>query len=76
MEAKEILEKKEFLKIEDIKVIFQCKKSCAYKRLAEIKSVSDALGLPGMVHKTDYYKFIETRRDAYEDERSKTGKKC
>ena len=69
MTAKEILESKEFLKIEDIKVIFQCEKSSAYKRLAEIKAVSDILGLPGLIHKSDYYKFIKERREAYEDER-------
>ena len=64
MEAKEILERKEVLNHEDIKIIFQCGKNSAYKRILEIRSVSDILGVPGKVHKNDYFKYIEKRGEA------------
>ena len=64
MEAKEILEQKEVLNVADIMVIFQCKQASAYKRLNEIKSISNILGLSGRVHKNDYFKYIEKRGEA------------
>lgn len=58
MGAKDILEQKEVLNVDDIMVIFQCKRNNAYKRMREIKSVSDILKVPGRIHKKDYFKYI------------------
>ncbi len=57
MTIQEVLQKEVFNN-DDIKVIFQCGKSTAYKIIREIKSVSDRIGISGRVHRKDYEDFI------------------
>ena len=55
--VQEILQKEVF-NVEDIRIIFQCGKSTAYKIIREIKSVSDRICISGRVHKKDYEDFL------------------
>lgn len=58
MSAREILEKKEVLCAKDIAIIFEINIQTAYKKIREIRSVSDRLGFSGKVHRKDYEDYI------------------
>lgn len=57
MTVQEVMEK-EIFGVEDIKIIFQCGKSTAYKIIRQIKSVSDIINISGRIHKKDYLNYI------------------
>lgn len=58
MTAKEILETKEVFTTQDIMVICGVKDVTAYKIMKAIRSVSDRLGIKGIIHKKDYLDYI------------------
>lgn len=58
MSAREILETKEVLCAKDIAVIFEVNIQTAYKKIREIRSVSDRLGFSGKCHRKDYEDYL------------------
>ena len=57
MEIKQILEKEVF-NVEDVKQIFDIGTGRAYKKMREIKSISDRIGISGRIHRKDYEDYI------------------
>lgn len=58
MTAREILEQKEVFTYEDIMTLCSVKQTTAYKIMKAIRSVSDRLKIKGIVHKKDYFDYI------------------
>lgn len=54
MTKEEIMSRAQFLNVKDMMILFACGRDTAYKRLREIKSVSDILHVRGKVTLTDY----------------------
>lgn len=54
MTKEELMSRAQFLDVADIMKLFACGRDSAYKKLREIKSVSDILGVRGKVTITDY----------------------
>lgn len=52
LKDKEVIRAKDF--VEELKI----SKATAYKLIRQIKSVSDTLGISGMVHQVDYQAFL------------------
>jgi hypothetical protein len=53
---------KQVLTIDDLMTILDCKKDTAYKKMREIKAVSDIWEISGIVAKEDYQYYIESRK--------------
>ena len=53
-----MLKDKEVIRAVDIVAEFGVSKATAYKMIREIKSVSDTLGISGMVHQVDYQAYL------------------
>lgn len=53
---------KQVLTIADLMIILDCKKDTAYKKMREIKAVSDIWEISGMVALEDYDYYIESRK--------------
>ena len=58
MTASEILEKKEVLTKQDIMILCEVEQTTAYKIMKAVRSVSDRLGIKGIIHKKDYLDYI------------------
>ena len=58
MTANEILEKKEVLTKQDIMILCEVEQTTAYKIMRAVRSVSDRLGIKGIIHKKDYLDYI------------------
>lgn len=58
MTAREILENKEVFTTQDIMTLCEVKRVTACKIMQAIRSVSDRLGIRGIVHKKDYLDYI------------------
>ena len=58
MTAVEILEKKEVFTTQDIMTLCEVKYVTACKIMKAIRSVSNRLGIKGIVHKNDYLDYI------------------
>ena len=57
MTAQEILEKEVFT-TKDIMILCDVEPHTAYKIMKSIRSVSDILGIKGIIHKKDYLNYI------------------
>lgn len=53
---------KQVLTIDDLMTILDCKRDTAYKKMREIKAVSDIWGIKGIVAIEDYECYIESRK--------------
>ena len=53
---------KQVLTVKDIMTILDCKQDTAYRKIREIKSVSDIWQISGMVALEDYDCYIESRK--------------
>lgn len=73
MTASEILEKKEVLTKQDIMDICGVKDVTAYKIMKAVRSVSDRLGIKGIIHKKDYLDYIN-RFDKKNEQDAASGK--
>lgn len=58
MTASEILEQKEVLTKQDIMILCEVEQTTAYKIMKAVRSVSDRLGIKGIIHKKDYLDYI------------------
>ena len=54
MTANEILEKKEVLTKQDIMVLCEVEQTTAYKIMRAVRSVSDRLGIKGIIHSKEF----------------------
>ena len=54
MSKDELMNRAQFLDVQDIMKLFACGRGVAYKRIQEIKAVSDILRLRGKVTISDY----------------------
>lgn len=53
---------KQVLTVKDLMTILDCKQDTAYRKIREIKSVSDIWQISGMVALEDYQYYIEQRK--------------
>lgn len=60
--SRQILQEKEVLNVQDIKLIFGVGTSKAYQIMRCIKSVSDRLDIKGRVHVKDYFDYIDRNK--------------
>ena len=58
MTASEILEKKEVLTTQDVMTLCEVGRTTACKIMKAVRSVSDRLGIKGIIHKKDYLDYI------------------